>query len=126
MSSKHYSWGINPGTGDYLCVNGSPVRDESLDFPVYARLKVERGTWLYAPDRRYGSTLAQVKRQSNQTPTLLANVMKDALVPLITSRRARDIVVEKVSSVRFREELGVTYFAADGQPSTFTFSPLEK
>lgn len=123
--NKSYSWRINPASGDYVVANGSPVRDETLDFPVYVRLRTPRRGWLYAPDNRYGSVLEDVKRQNNQTSTLLANVMRDALRPLVETRRAASIDVLPTRSERFKEELGVTYVTRAGEERTFTFDPVE-
>jgi phage gp46-like protein len=121
-----YSWSIDPATRDYRSAQGEPVPDTSLNVPIYVRLRTPRGGWMYAPDAKYGSTLDRVAKQNNQTPTLIANVMRDALKPLLESKRATTIVVSNVSSRRFREETRIDYITRAGEASTFTIDPLEE
>lgn len=96
--NKHYSFLINPKTGDYILKNGTPVRDETLQFPCYARLKIKRNSWLYAPDSDYGSDFSQVRKRTATTTTLLESIGTKALTPLITDGRAVDMAFTSTDS----------------------------
>lgn len=121
---KHYSWLINPVNGDYEIANGSPIVDDSLQFPAYVRLKVQRGKWLYAPNAEYGSDLGLIQKQTKRTPALIENVSLRALQPIIDDGRAEDIVVVQTGNARFGEEMQVTILDKNQQSQTLTLNPL--
>lgn len=88
MAQPHYSWQLDPKTGDYVTVNGDAVQDTSLDVPIYIRLKTHRQGWLYAPDRFYGSTL--FKNQKHNTTvgkSAVENTIFKALTPIVNDGR---------------------------------------
>lgn len=121
---KSYSWLINPRTGDYNIENGDPQRDETLQFPAYLRLRLQRGSWLYAPDDTYGSTFSNVRKRTKNVQKLLIDVSENALQPLIDDQRAEAIQVESVGSGRNSEELEITIQENDGEVSSFVFETV--
>lgn len=124
MMNRHYSWLIDPTTGDYAIVNGNPVRDESLQFPAYVRMKIKRGAWLYAPDTDYGSEYSNVRKRTNKTPALLQSIGERALQPLLDDGRATDIEFETMVSNRNIEQLQVTITDSDGATLSFQLTPV--
>ncbi len=114
---KNYNPEINPTTGDYVIENGNMVRDESLQFPAHARMKIQAGTWLYAPDDDYGSNFGIVKKRTNRSTPLLQNVAERALQPLIDDGRAVSVQVEATASnTRHDANLTVTVVDRNQQP----------
>jgi len=122
--NRHYTWLINPITGDYVVTNGDPVRDETLQFPAYVRLKLQRNSWMYAPDTNYGSTFNNVRKRTSNSRTLLRQVAEKALQPLIDDRRAVTIDVENTDNARHAEALDVTITEREGSVTSFSFNPL--
>jgi len=121
---KHYSWLINPVTGDYDLAGGNPQRDTSLQFPAYARLKVRRGAWLYSPNTDYGSDFGTVRKRSSTTPALLESIGTRALQPLLDDGRATDVAFSTVASSRHSEELQCTITDSDSNTLSFSFTPV--
>jgi phage gp46-like protein len=121
---RHYSWLIDPTTGDYQVSGGNPVRDESLQFPAYVRLKTQRGSWLYAPDVDYGSDLYLIRKQTKATPALVENVSERALQPLLDDGRASEISVQHTGSARFGETLDANLTDRNGQTQSLSLSPV--
>jgi len=101
MSGKHYSWLINPQTGDYVIEDGSPVRDESLQFPAYARIKTEKEKWMYAPSRDYGNSLVGLGKRQTTTPGLARKLIEKALAPILNDGRASEIEVDVSEVTRY-------------------------
>lgn len=56
------TWEVDPKTGDYVLVNGSPKETNSLKMAAYFRMRTRRDQWLYAPDNKYGSKFHQLAR----------------------------------------------------------------
>jgi phage gp46-like protein len=121
---KHYSWLINPGTGDYEMAGGSPQRDTSLQFPAYARLKVRRGAWMYSPNSEYGSDFGTVRKRSSTTPALLESIGTRALQPLLDDGRATDLTFASTGSSRHSEELECSITDSDSNTVSFSFTPV--
>lgn len=121
---KSYNWLINPATGDYAIANGDPQRDETVQFAAYLRLKLQRESWLYAPDTGYGSDFARVKKRTANAPQLLIAVAKKALQPLQDENRVTTIEVESNGSARHYEALDITLTERDGNVASFVFEPV--
>jgi len=121
---KHYSWLIDPTTGDYAISNGDPQRDESVQFAAYLRLKLKRGSWLYAPGDNYGSDFATVRKRTANAPQLLIAVANRALAPLKEDERVATIEVESTGSARHAEELDITLQQQDGNITSFILNPV--
>jgi phage gp46-like protein len=124
MSNKHYSWLVDPSTGDYQLEKGSPIKDESLQFPAYVRLKTVRKSWLYAPDDDYGSDIALVRKQTRDSGQLIESVGLRALQPIIDDGRASDISISQSSNIRFQEEFDVDIVDLSGDTQSFTINPV--
>ena len=111
------NWDLDPSTGDYVMEGGSPVNTESLTIPAYIRLKVKRGTWLYAPDATYGSDLYLIKkRRTTQSPTNVETAAAAALQPLLDDGRASEIDVTAIVATRNAVGLQTTIIDARGEP----------
>jgi phage gp46-like protein len=112
------SWRINPKTGDYVMVNGAPVDDPSLIYPAYYRVKAERTRWLYAPDTNWGSDLYTVKKRftSNEVNPL-TNIVKRALQPMVTDKRAKSTSVDFLAPAGLNDtQMNATIVDAQGEP----------
>jgi len=121
---KHYSWFIDPANGDYVLQNGNPIKDESLQFPAYARLKIKKAGWMYAPNADYGSDYSTVRKRTNTSQTLLESIGKKALQPLIDDGRALDIKFELDQSSRNGELQFCSITEADNNLLSFELSPV--
>lgn len=122
---KNYSNLIDPVTGDYEIVNGNLVRDESLKFAAYARLKIQRTKWMYAPDSDYGSNFGLVKKRSNNASPMLQNIAEKALQPLIDDGRAVDITVDVLPSQgRHDAQLEISITDKNQQVMKFDYQPV--
>jgi phage gp46-like protein len=115
--NKHYSWLINPTTKDFVLENGAPVRDESLHFPCYARLKIEKEAWMYAPSKDYGNSLSGLAKRQQTTPTLCQKLIEKALEPIIQDGRAEaiDVNVKAVSHFGIDLDINITDAANQNQ-----------
>jgi len=95
------NWMVNPKTGDYEMENGAPLQTDSLVVPAYYRLKIARDGWMYAPDRNYGSTFNQIKKNpSGGDTTKIENTGSVALQPILDDGRAISITVETILAAR--------------------------
>jgi len=121
---KHYSWLINPANGDYLIDKGNPIRDESLQFPVYVRLKVKKDSWMYASSSDYGSNYSTVKKRISITQSLLRSIGTRALQPIIDDGRALEIDFSVVTSNRNLEEQLCTVIDNDSNIVSFELSSV--
>jgi phage gp46-like protein len=124
---RHYSWLINPQSGDYEISRGNPIRDESLQFPAYARLKIQRQSWMYAPDADYGSDFSTVRKRTATTPTLLQSIGTRALQPIIDDGRASDATfssVQNTSGNRNSEEMLCSIMDNDDNILSFELTPV--
>jgi len=118
-------WNLDPITGDYVMVNGSPEQTNSLKLPAYYRLRTKRQTWLYAPDNNYGSDFfAILKRPSTNSNTRIEQIGARALQPMVDDGRAVEIEVETVENKRDATALKVTIIDASGQADVLTFLGL--
>ena len=122
--TRSYSWLIDPTTHDYLLEKGSPIKDKSLKFPAYARLRITRGSWLYAPDADYGNDLNLITRQSKASGPLIENVMTRALQPMIDDGRATAIDLEPAGNARFGESITLTITDAEERNLSLTLDPV--
>lgn len=119
------SWNINPATGDYIIENGSPVPTESLKIPAYIRLKVKRGTWMYAPDSSYGSDLYLIKkRRTTQSPSNVETAASLALQPILDDGRASEIEVTATVATRNAVGLETKITDARGEPELLVIPSL--
>lgn len=88
------SWQIDPGTRDFVQVNGSPVATDSLTNPAFYRLRIPRGGWMYAPDDQYGSDFGTVRKRFNGADIAgLVNIAQQALQPIIDDGRATSVTI---------------------------------
>jgi phage gp46-like protein len=122
--TRSYSWLIDPTTRDYQLTKGSPIKDQSLQFPAYARLRIGRGTWLYAPDADYGNDLHLITRQSKASGALIENVMSRALQPLIDDGRATAVDIEPAGNARYGEAVTCTITDAEERNLSLTLDPV--
>jgi phage gp46-like protein len=121
---KHYSWLIDPVTGDYVINKGNPVRDESLQFPAYARLKIKRQGWLYAPNKDYGSDYSSVRKRTNSTQALLESIGIKALQPMIDDGRASEVAFTLDQSSRNGESQICSIVDTDSNILSFELSSV--
>lgn len=122
--NKHYSWLIDPGTGDYQISKGSPIRDESLQFPAYVRLKTVRKSWLYAPNTSFGSDISLIVKQTRNSPQALESAAAKALQPIIDDGRALSIAVDQTGNARFMEEIEVKIVDNNNQTQAVVMNPI--
>lgn len=116
------SWDINPKTGDYVMVKGTPVETNSLRVPTYFRLKIKRQQWMYAPDSKYGSDFYTLKKvPPNNAAQVLENVGAAALQPIANDGRASSIEVVADAISRNGAALTATIIDASGQEEVVTF-----
>jgi phage gp46-like protein len=119
------NWDRDPITGDYLLQGGSPKQTDSLRIPAYNRLKVKRGTWLYAPDSSYGSDFYTIsKRPTENANARLENIGLAALQPMLDDGRASEIDVTLTENQRSASFLKVDIVDAAGELETETFTGL--
>ena len=122
---KHYSWQINPTTGDFLLdAFGLPMRDETLKVPAYIRLKTSRKQWMYAPDNDYGSDFYIARKKTTQTSTALENIGNKALQPLIDDNRASSAEFTLNGMTRHGESFLCDIVDVDKQTETFVINPV--
>lgn len=116
---------INPVTKDYELDGGKPVNTESLDSPAYIRLKVRRKEWLYAPDDKYGSDLATIKkRHSTQDASAIENVAAIALQPMVDDGRASQIDITADAVYRNAASLQIKIMDAQGKPTNLNLKAI--
>lgn len=110
------NWNKDPKTGDYIMRGGAPEQTDSLLVPVFHRLRIVRGGWLYAPNDDYGSDFASVKkRKTSQDATLIENIAARALNPIVEDGRASSISVDTVLVTRTAVGLETKVEDATGQ-----------
>lgn len=122
-----YSWKINPDTGDYIMEKGAPVEDPSLNFPIYARYRIRRNTWLYAPDTEYGSDFHLIKkRHSGTIARSMITTSERALQPLLDDGRATKLEVELVPEAQGRHASGIQtkIRESESQVDRVVFTPI--
>lgn len=114
------SWVINPKTGDYVMTNGSPTDDDSLIYPAYYRVKIDRTRWMYAPETSYGSDFWTVKKRFGPNDVNSGvNIAERALQPMIDDGRASDIAIDFLTPRGRNDiELQVNITDAKGEQQT--------
>lgn len=119
------SWNVNPITGDYVMVKGSPEETDSLQVPAYFRLKTKRKQWLYTPNDQFGSDYFTLKkRPAENANQRLEQIAINALQPIVTDGRASNIQADVVENTRNGSGLHVTITDASGEVEVQTFSGL--
>lgn len=119
------SWKINPTTGDYVMENGSPVPDTGLEFNSYLRLKTQRGQWLYAPDRNYGSDIHLIKKNNTvRSSNAVETAASKALQPIVDDGRAAAISVNTAAAARHGLGLDIKVLDNAGNVEQFEFKGL--
>lgn len=119
-TNKHYSWALDPASGDYLVEGGNPRASTNLDVPIYIRLKTHRTKWLYAPNTQYGSDFyLNRKHQTASIGSLALNIATAAVKNLIDEGRALQIDLESNGVSRNGEGLTVTYQDKNGKENEF-------
>lgn len=119
------NWNLDPKTGDYVLIGGSPEQTNSLQIPAYIRLKTPRTRWLYAPDERYGSDFYTLqKRQTTRDSSLVETVAANALQPIVDDGRAQTIEVETTVLARNAIGLQTEILTADGSIEELTLPSL--
>lgn len=121
---KHYAWEIDPTTGDYAIEAGSPVRDETLKPPAFYRLRIQRKSWMYAPDTSFGSDFATLRKQTQATRQALVAMGERALQPLVDDGRAESVTFMNESTERFQERLACEIIDIDGNRQQITLNPI--
>lgn len=112
---------INPETGGYDIVAGSPVRDPAagLHNAVYLRLMTPLGS--YWADAELGSRLHELQREKDvgRVAILAKQYAEQALAPIVADGRATkiDVFVERPGNGRLHLFIEVT--AASGERLTF-------
>lgn len=113
------NWNINPKTGDYVMVGGSPQQTDSLLIPAYIRLKTRRTQWLYAPNTEYGSDFYLVKkRRTNENASTIESIGARALQPMIDDSRASQIDITTTAVARQGLQLETDITDARGKSET--------
>lgn len=95
-------WDRDPKTGDYIMTGGAPklTAENDLRIPAYHRLKIQRRRWLHAPDSSYGSSLADVKKNSSGAVQLTQTLAEQALAPIVEDKRATTATAEVTDQTR--------------------------
>lgn len=120
------SWDIDPTTGDYILLNGSPVTTNSLRVPAYIRLKTKRTQWLYAPDSQYGSDFYTVqKRPAENANQRFESIATKALQPMVDDGRASQVQAD-VTAIPNRNSVAMDIIVTDanGEVEQVTFNGL--
>src|SRR4051812_33209127 len=121
--SQH--WDRDPKTGDYVMAGGAPKQTDSLTVPAFVRLKTPRKGWLYAPDDKWGSDFATVKKnRSTVDPGLYESLGTSALAPLIEDGRADQVSCVVVDRDRHGVQLDVKIEQANGEVEQVVLSPI--
>ncbi len=123
--NRSYNPTIDPSTGDYVIEKGDTVKDYTLKFPAYVRMKVQRKRWLYAPDDNYGADFFKVLKRSVNTPRVLEQMTNKALQPLIDDKRAVEISSFSRPLTRNMCNIEVNILEANRTLQTFEFNPVE-
>lgn len=101
------------------------MKDESLLFPAYARLKIQQNSWLYAPSNNYGSNFGVVKKRTSTTSSLLEQIATKALQPLVDEKRASLIEATAIiSQSRNIAELSISINDINGGIINFDFNSV--
>lgn len=125
VQKKNYNPEVDPTSGDYVITNGNLTRDETLLFPAYARLKIQRGKWLYAPNSDYGSDFGLVKKRSASAAPVLQNIALRALQPILDDGRAVDAEATVLpSNGRHDAQLEITIQDRNQQVLSFEIQPV--
>lgn len=125
INNKSYNPLLDPGTGDYVITNGDTVKDFSLQYAAYVRMKVQRKNWLYAPDAKFGSDIHKVLKRGNNTPRLLETMAYQAMQPLLEDGRAKEITTVSRPLSRNNCNLEINILEANNAIQTFQFNPVE-
>ncbi len=119
------NWLIDPATGDYVLSGGAPSQTDSLKVPAYFRMKAKRGTWLYAPDSKWGSDFYTLpRRPSDNGNQKIENVALSALEPILNDGRAKSIEANITENKRGATALETIIIDASGEVVTETFKGL--
>lgn len=119
------SWDVDPKTGDYVMESGVPKKGTSLLTPAYFRMKAKRGTWMYAPDSKWGSDFHLVtKRVSVTDGQFLESVAEKALQPMIDDGRASEVTITTAAQSRHNTGLEVELIDAQGDAEQLNFDPI--
>ena len=79
---------IDPKTRDYNNLNGQIENRNQILTEIYLRLKIPQKKYLYAKDPTCGSLLHTLKnKRGSINKTQLAQIVADALKPLVEQRR---------------------------------------
>ncbi len=119
------TWEVNPTSGDYVLVNGSPKETDSLKMAAYFRMRVRRDQWLYAPNNKYGSKFHELKRNQIQNgPTFIEAVAEDALQPIVDDGRATEIEITGSFTARNNAALEVAITDSSGNIERIVFERI--
>ena len=112
---------IDPATGDYVIINGSPQRDPAhgLANAVYLRLMTPLGS--YWADAKLGSRLHELQREKDisRVAVLAKQYAEQALAPIVADARATNIDVSTERHGNGRMNLLIEVTKADGERLTF-------
>lgn len=119
------SWTIDPATGDYVMEGGSPVPTTDLHFNSYVRLRTQRGQWLYAPDRNYGSDIHLIKKNNTvRSSNAVEIATSKALQPIVDDGRAAAISVQTNAASRHGVGLDIKVLDNAGNVQEFEFKGI--
>lgn len=125
IQTTAFQWEIDPSSGDYVQVNGSPVMTAELTHPAYYRCKVPRKKWLYAPDDNYGSDFASFRGKQNTANTsVLESMAQRAMAPIVQDGRATEIDVTTIARSRNGTQLETKITTPQGEVETLQFDPI--
>ena len=117
---------VNPVTGDYSLVHGTPVRDPAggLANAIYIRLMTPLGS--YWADATLGSRLGELQRLKDvaKNGVLAVQYAQQALQPILDDGRAASIVITMDQPHDGRLYLQVEVTQANGQRFMFSH-PVE-
>jgi hypothetical protein len=117
----------DPSNGDYVVVDGSPVRTTSPTVPAFIRTKTPRDAWLYAPNRDFGSKIGTIVRftgKRNGAATALENAAAQSLAPMVTLGEIQDATVTAIDANRQGVQLRLDLLDINGQEQTITLRPI--
>jgi phage gp46-like protein len=113
------NWNIDPNKKDYVLERGSPQQTDSLTIPAYIRLKTRRGSYMYAPDDRFGSEFhLQKKRRTSVDNSSVEDLAAAAVQPIVDDGRASEILIE--AEVKNRNNVSFTTKIIDQEGSVDT------
>ena len=117
----------DPSNGDYVVVNGSPVRTNSPTVPAFIRTKVPRAAWLYAPNNKYGSNVAKITRftgKRNGAATAIESAVAQSIEPMVELGEIQDSSVTAIDANRNGVQVKIVLLDINGQEQELILRPV--